>query len=303
MATLERKGKGHRIKFFVNGERIQLFLGAKYRPKTANELKETIETLIACRDNHQQPDKRVIAYLETTPPEIRAKLESAGLIVQTKIRTCGELWNAFEADDRGIKESTKRNYQTVRKRFFMFFKESDPIEKLTKESLQNWKKFLMNKKYAVASTSNAIAKTKCVLNWATNEKDLFAKSPGNGVKKGSCVNKDRVFFITMVDYEKILAACRTKEQRAILVLARIGGLRIPSEIANLTWADILWDIGRIWIKSPKTENYEGKAGRFVPLWAPIRKELEALFFAEEADGKDDRVFRNRTATSNLRNSP
>ena len=266
----------------------------------ANKLKEIIETLIACRDNNQIPDKQVFAYLEIASPEIRTKLEKIGLISQPKIRTCGELWDAFEADDRGIKESTKRNYQTVRQRFFMFFKESDPIAKLTKESLLSWKKFLVNKKYAVASTSNAIAKTKCVLNWATNEKNLFAKSPGTGVKKGSCVNKDRAFFITMSDYNKILLACRTQEQRAILVLARIGGLRIPSEIANLTWSDILWDIGRIWIKSPKTEHHEGKEGRFVPLWEPMRRELEALYFADEPDGKDDRIFRNRSVSSNLR---
>jgi len=182
----------------------------------------------------------------------------------------------------------------------MFFKENDSIDKLSKESLLKWKKFLLKHKYAVASVSNAIAKTKCLLNWATDEKNLFVKSPAKGVKKGSFVNKDRAAFVTMTDYNKILAACRTQEQRAILTLARIGGLRIPSEIANLTWSDILWEIGKIWIKSPKTEHHEGKAGRFVPLWEPIRKELDALYFADEPDGKDDRVFRNRNVKSNLR---
>jgi integrase len=104
----------------------------------------------------------------------------------------------------------------------------------------------------------------------------------------------------MTDYDKILTACRTQEQRAILVLARIGGLRIPSEISTLTWSDVLWDIGKIWVTSPKTEHHTGKAGRFIPLWEPIRRELEALFFADEPDGKDDRVFRNRNSSSNLR---
>ena len=36
------------------------------------------------------------------------------------------------------------------------------------------------------------------------------------------------------------------------------------------------------------------------MWEPIRKELEALFFADDPDGKDDRVFRNRNSSSNLR---
>ena len=300
MATHTNKRGGQEIKFTIDGSRRSMFLGAKYSDATRNELKEIIKKLIICRDNHQLPDKRVFTYLETCSQEIRAKLEKVGLITQSNIRTCGQLWDAFEAADRDIKESTKRNYKTVRGQFFQFFKGNDPIENLTKESLLTWRKFLMDRKYATASVSNAIGKTKCLLNWATNEKKLFTKSPGVGVKRGSYVNKDRAFFIPMADYYKILAACRTQEQRAILTLARIGGLRIPSEIANLTWSDILWEIGKIWIKSPKTEHHEGKAGRFVPLWEPIRKELEALYFADEPDGKDDRIFRNRSATSNLR---
>jgi len=282
------------------GNRQSVFLKRSYTEQSANDLKRVIETLIDCRNNNQVPNKRVFTYLETSPPEIRAKLEKVGLITQSKIRTCGELWDAFEADDRGIKESTKKNYRTIRKRFFTFYKESDPVEKLTKESLLNWKKYLAKHRYAPASISNAIAKVKCVLNWATNEKDIFVKSPGIGIKKGSCVNKARSVFVTMSDYETIFSACRTQEQRTILVLARIGGLRIPSEISRLTWSDILWDIGKIWVSSPKTEHHPGKEGRFIPLWEPIRKELEALFFADEPDGKNDRVFRDRNSSSNLR---
>ena len=301
MATLTRDKKDSWNIRFVDehGNRQSVFLKRNYTKQSANDLKRIIETLIVCRDNNQIPDKRVFAYLETAPPEIRAKLEKVGLITQSTIRTCGELWNAFEADDRGIKESTKRNYQTVRNRFFKFYKESDPIEKLSKESLLNWKKHLA-KKYAEATISNIIAKVKCILNWATNEKNLFVRSPGTGVKKGSYINKDRAFFVTMTDYQKLLTECRTQEQRAILTLARIGGLRIPSEIAHMTWADVQWDSSRIWVHSPKTEKHTGRDNRFVPLWEPIRQELEALYFADEPDGKDDRVFRNRNPSSNLR---
>ena len=318
MATLERKDKGYRIKFSLNGVRASLFLGSKYKPKTAAELKEIIKTLIACRDNNQQPDKRVVAYLATAPPEIRDKLEKTGLIAQAKIQTLGQLWDAFEAEHLGsLKDSTKRIYGQTRSKFFMlfekdgqidkvaFFKESDLISKVTKTTLLEWKTRLA-KTYAKATITITVAQTKCLFNWATDEKDLFVKSPTKGVKKESSVNKDRTFEVKMADYEKILAACRTQEQRAILTLARIGGLRIPSEMANLKWDDITWpspdngEIGRIWIKSPKTEHHEGQEGRFVPLWPQIHKELEALYFADDADGSDDRVFRNREATSNLR---
>ena len=97
----------------------------------------------------------------------------------------------------------------------------------------------------------------------------------------------------------MLAACTTQEQRTILTLARIGGLR-SSEIFGLKWADVRWNINLLWTKSPKTEHHENKKGRFVPLWEPIRKELEAFYFCDDADGTDDRVFKNRNAMSNLR---
>ena len=302
MATLTKEKNGSWNIRFVDdhGNRQSVFLKSRYTEQSANDLKRTIETIIFCRDNHQQPDKRVMTYLETAPPDILKRLEKAGLIAQTKIRTLAQLWDAFEVEYVDtLKDNTKRIYGQTRSKFFLFFKSGDSIDKVTKQSLSEWKAFL-KKTYSTATVSIDIAKVKRLLNWATDEKDLFVKSPGKGVKKESCVQKDRMRFITMADYESLLAACTTQEQRTILTLARIGGLRIPSEITTLTWDDVNWEKHRLWIKSPKTEHHEDKKGRWVPLWEPIRRELEALYFVDDADGKDDRVFKNRGATSNLR---
>ena len=300
MATLTKEKTGSWSIRFVDehGNRKSVFLNNKFNEQSANDLKRIIETLIVCRNNNQFPDKRVFTYLETAPPEIQAKLEKAGLIKQSKTWTLGQLWDGYLAT-KEIKALTLASYATIRKRFFAFFDPDAPVESLTAESIGQWKKHLA-KKYKTATVAGSIAKIKAITNWATNEKDLFVKNPAVTIKPGSYRNEDKDRFVTMEEYEKIFSACRTKEQRAILTLARIGGLRIPSEIANLTWADVLWDIGKIWIKSPKTEHHKGKAGRFVPLWEPIRRELEALFFEEDADGKDDRVFRKRDSSSNLR---
>ena len=301
MATLyTKKNGGHGIKFTIDGERKELSLGAKYKPKTATKLTEIIEKLIACRDNHQIPDKQVFAYLEIAPPEIREKLETVGLIKQPKIRTLGQMWDAFELEDRDVKERTKERYKTARNQFFQFFKESTPLTDLTRDSLMDWRKHLVKKKYAEGSIVFYVSRVKAVLNWATDVKDLFAKSPGVGVKRGSSVNTERQFFIPKSVYFKLLEACRTQEQRTLLALVRVGGLRMPSEIANLTWDDILWDKKKIWIQSPKTERHKGRQGRFVYLWEPLGKELQALYFVDEPDGKDDRIFRKRNASSNLR---
>jgi len=42
----------------------------------------------------------------------------------------------------------------------------------------------------------------------------------------------------------MLDACPDAEWRLIFALARLGGLRVPSEILCLTWGDIHWALGR-----------------------------------------------------------
>ena len=57
----------------------------------------------------------------------------------------------------------------------------------------------------------------------------------------------------------------------IFSLARFGGLRTPSEMLLLRWADVDWERGRLLIRSPKTEHHEGKDSRLVPIFPePVR---------------------------------
>lgn len=66
--------------------------------------------------------------------------------------------------------------------------------------------------------------------------------------------------------------------RVIIALARYGGLRCPSEVLRLRWEDVNWNRDRFYVRSSKTERYEGKDSRLVPLFPEVCKELEALFF-------------------------
>ena len=62
----------------------------------------------------------------------------------------------------------------------------------------------------------------------------------------------------------------TQEWRAFVALGRFGGLRLPSEIRNLRWGDVLWDQSRFIVRARKTES------RQVPLFPELRAELEPL---------------------------
>jgi len=96
---------------------------------------------------------------------------------------------------------------------------------------------------------------------------------------------------------KVIAAGMDAEWRLALALARFGGLRIPSELVPLTWADILWDTSKIRVRSPKTEHHEGKAERWVPIFPELKPYLDEAF--EAAPDGALRIFPNVREDSNL----
>jgi integrase len=96
----------------------------------------------------------------------------------------------------------------------------------------------------------------------------------SGISAGSFVNRDKDRFITMEEYAQLLEACPNQEWRTIIALARIGGLRCPSELKQLQWKDVDWEHNRFLVRSPKTERHAGRGERLVPLFPELRAELE-----------------------------
>ena len=124
---------------------------------------------------------------------------------------------------------------------------------------------------AEATVTGHVKNIKAVLNWAVRQ-DWLTKSPAAEIPKGSFRNREKDRFITRSEYGKLLEACPNQEWRTIIALARIGGLRCPSELKRLRWKDIVQD--RFTVHSPKTEHHDGRDKRVVPLFDELRAELE-----------------------------
>ena len=88
-------------------------------------------------------------------------------------------------------------------------------------------------------------------------------------------NRER--FITTDETAKLLDACPNHHWKAIVALARCGGIRCPSEVLSLTLAGIDWEAGRIVVQSPKTEHHPGKDYRMIPLFPELRPILADAF--------------------------
>src|SRR5262245_25166324 len=65
--------------------------------------------------------------------------------------------------------------------------------------------------------------------------------------------------------------------RIIIALARYGGLRCPPEVLSLEWRHVDWERSRITVPSPKTDRYDGKVTRTIPLFSELRPFLEDAF--------------------------
>ena len=103
----------------------------------------------------------------------------------------------------------------------------------------------------------------------------------------------------MNSFDKVLAQASNSKWRSLLILSRLGGLRIPSEVASLKWSDIDWSAKRLTVKSPKTEHHRGGDSRVVPLLKRIEDELRLHWGT--SDGKhDSKVFPDVHPGTNLR---
>jgi hypothetical protein len=117
--TIQKSGKtiGYNIQWYEGKVRRTIYLGgSRYNRKTAERLKEVIETLIYYRRNG-------IA----APAEIQMKLAKAGLATVNKSKTCQELWDTCLKHKTDVKASTVSHYHLSRKVLFETF---SPAERL-----------------------------------------------------------------------------------------------------------------------------------------------------------------------------
>ena len=308
MATLtvdRRSGKivGYNIQWSENRRRYTIYLSSQtYRRKTAEGFKDLVETLVYYRKNGTiVPDKAVANRLAEIPAELQAKLANAGLICVSKSKTCQELWDTcMKHRAAEVKPKTIQLYRLYQTVFFETFSPSEPIEKVTAEKLLEWKTALLTE-YATASVAGIVKVAKMVFEWAVDH-DWLTKNPLKKIPNGSFVNRENDRIVTMEEYARLLDASPHQEWRTIIALARIGGLRCPSELQRLRWSDVNWSENRFLVHSPKTERHEGHRERLVPLFPELRAELERHHSLVETEGNEFVIEHFQKTSWNL-NSP
>ncbi len=239
---------------------------------------------------------------------------------QTRILLADYIETHFESVESDQKETTKTFYRHTRKRLNEYFpgKYVDEITPLDAKKFRAWLETDSNKRNKAAKdgipvplSTNTVRRRigvcKQVFGQAVKD-GIIAKSPFESLVSTVRSNKARKFYVAMETFNLVLAKAQEYAEQspanahlpALLVLARVAGLRMPSEVCRLTWADVAWEAKRLTVYSPKTEHHEGKESRVVPLFPAVEAELLKLYTLDGEASKDDRIFPMISPETNLR---
>lgn len=211
--------------------------------------------------------------------------------------TLAELWGRFSAA-KTIKPSTEAVHDRVRRCMLEHFKPGTPIETIGPERAEAWVRALADSGLAVATRSKYLHISKQLFRRAVRW-DLITRSPFEDIKPGPQVNPKRQRYITRAELEALLSACPDDEWRCILALARLGALRVPSELVHLDWDSIDFEAGRMVVWSVKTEGHgDGHQMRVVPIAPRLAEILRAA--RPEGASAMARVVPSVDRQSNLR---
>ena len=289
------------IQFFdLEGIRRTLRTGVRDK-QGAEHILWHIDNLLAARRAGIPAPAATTEWLGRIDAQFRAKLETLGLVeprAERRVPTLGQLIDEFiEHQKPRVKAPTLDILHYAVKRLLTCLPENTPIDQITPADAD--KVYQVFKAQLAQSTANKhISIVRSIFNFAC-EREYIAKNPFRHIRGLQVIgDSKRKQYIPTKQVRQLLDKIPDPELQLAIVLARWCGLRIPSEIRELRWRDVLWDKNRIIVRSPKTEHHTGKGIRMPRLFGVVRRYLKALRRLRPDAGPDDYIFR-----SAVRNDP
>lgn len=269
--------------------------------REAEAIARNLDDLAAARRLGTLPPAHVTGWLAALPDAMHAKIVRVGLAdprasAATSV-TLADLLQRFEAAAT-VKPSTRAAHGQAIKNLRTFFGDDRPIGSITPEHADNWRRALADEGYARATQSKLTKIAKGIFARAVRW-DLVPRSAFAHLVAGPQTNPGRMTYVDPDAIRRVLDVCPDNDWRLTFALGRFAGLRIPSEVVGLTWADVDWDRRALAVASPKTEGHAGHGSRAVPIGPELFALLLKAYDAAEP-GAVHVVPRLRDARMNWR---
>ncbi len=286
VATIRKTNDG---KFSVrfrdhNGKTRELY--GYLKKSTATEHGAKLDRCIALLKRGDELDARLQGWLDEIPDSMYSKLAKWGIVkARVKAGTLAELIEIFVTGEqsRGMKPNTLRNREQVGKQLISFFGKNRPVDSIREKDAREF--YEARQRIDAPGTWGRNIKTvKQFFRYAVKS-EWIKKNPFNELKGANVANTSRFYRVTNEMFVQILAHCRNSQERLFLVLARYGGLRIPSELQFMEWGDFHVAEGFFVVKTPKKEKkinqdrgyFTDYATRRVPLFPEIEEAFQEYF--------------------------
>lgn len=226
------------------------------------------------------------------------KLIDRGIIDAPKAEswTLEQLRRAFiKAGHRqGKKEGTLTSQTNSIKRLEEFYG-AITLDKIDENAARAFASYydrrIENHERTAGTRATLIKDARALFNWAVASGIVATNpfAPKSGIVRGSYTKEKETHYVDRDEARAVLEACKNSdhplEWRALFTLARFQGLRVPCETRLLRWEDVDFNKKLLTIRSPKTERYEGKGRRVMPIFTPAFEALKEL-----RDSQRDQVF-------------
>ncbi len=278
MASISTDPNGRKRILFVdgNGKRHTIRLGP-VQQRHAEGIRTKIESLLSAAQSRQPLDRETATWLADIPEQLHARLAAARLIKPRQSRTLGDWLKSFMTSRASLKPESRRKLEQTGSKLEKHFGADKPLHEITPEDAAAWREKLLKQGLSEAATKIHTGNVKTIMAEAVR-RELIARSPFANLKGGvTATQNDR--YVTRDEIERVLAAAPDTEWRLLLGLARLAGLRTPSEVTPLTWDDVDWERSRLRVHSPKTERFPGHELRWVPITPRLMELLQDRFDA------------------------
>jgi integrase len=202
-------------------------------------------------------------------------LAAVGLIETTNRALLGAFLKEFILSRPDVKPATLEVWQQPCRNLITYFGDEKPLRNITAGNGDQFKAWLLTQKLAAATVAKRLSFARTFLHVARKHK-LIDENPFAEVKIPMADVSRRQQFISRDSFDRMIDVA-SPTWRTIIALARFGGLRCPSEVLSLEWRHIDWQRGRLTVPSPKTERYDGKGSRELPLFPELREHLQEAF--------------------------
>lgn len=291
MTTIERlkrkKGDAFRIRYYFDGRRFKISLPAGISRARVNEFANVVDALVAARKYAENPPRAVATFLQDAPPIFLNKLARVGLIAIEKPITLEQAAETFLARVKATLKTRSYEIRLAALRLLLdHFGRDAPVLSIDSTAAASFVATLGDR-YAQNTVKTHVESYKAFFRSLVDSNAItanpFAKIP---VNVGARLN--RVYNVPSEWTGLILNACATARDRCLFMLYRYGALRAAEAVA-LRWSGIDWERRRLIVPSAKTERFEGRASRVIPLFPELENALFELF-ETIPEGAPDQIF-------------